>query len=147
MPIEYTELVAPVGPFEEEFLEDEMDTPDENQPEKTKLQVRIETYITEGYGKVAALAAEYKDTPARNWALYRLFHQTYLIKSNNPGSETEIQGLGARSFSKAQIEAFETEAQGYLSAFHTAMMDAVVASGGRTAPTYSGQQTRTIFEY
>lgn len=147
MPIAYTDLLSPVGPFEPEFLEDEMNAESGDDPTKTKLQVRIESYIAQGYAKGAALPVDSQDVVALNWALYRLFHQTYLIKSNTPSSETEIQGLGARAFSKAQIEAFETEAQSYLEMYNTAVLEAGAGASADSTSSYSGASSRILFEF
>lgn len=149
MPVVYTDLLAPNGPVELEFFEDENVVHPTLGP-KTILQVRLETYIVEGYANATAAgvaAGAAQDIPAKNWALYRSFQGAYNIKISRPATDNMVaMGLPSLTFIKAQIDAFALAAKEYLDAYEDAVAQAVTTSS--TVPVeYRGQQTPIVFDY
>jgi hypothetical protein len=72
----------------------------------SKLEERLQGYLTEGYAKAAALAytGEDADDVARAWAYYRAYHAVYVRMLNEP-STVQIEGQGQKSSLWPQIEA------------------------------------------
>jgi hypothetical protein len=149
MPVLYTDLLAPNGPVELEFFEDENVVHPTEGP-KTILQVRLEAYITEGYAEATAKgvpAGVEQDIPAEQWALYRAYEGAYNIKISRPATENMTAlGLVSNTFIKAQIDAFAAKAKEYLDGFNDAVAQALTSEA--TVPVeYRGQQTVLVFEY
>jgi transglutaminase/protease-like cytokinesis protein 3 len=149
MPVIHTDLLAPNGPVELEFFEDENIVHPTEDP-KTILQVRLETYIAEGYLEATAKGVPVgieQDIPAKNWALYRSYLGAYNIKISRPATDNQMAlSLPSSTFIKAQIDAFAAEAEKYLDAFNDSIAQALTDES--TIPVgYSGQQTVLEFDY
>jgi hypothetical protein len=149
--IVYTDLIEPNGPLEPEFIEDEATVPDEDEPLKTKFQVRIESYITIGEDQATedGVPLDKLDEPTRLWALFRAYAAIHKLKANRPLTERDIEGIASsRTYSKEQLQFFADERDRYRSLYGVTVTEINLASQAVAVPaTYSGHQQKIRYDW
>lgn len=142
------DILAPVGDFEPQYIEDE-DVADPSDPTRTILDGRINSYIAQAYAKpeIAALLVDMQDEPVRLFVLYRLFDTAFMIKSNKPATEDQKDlALGMQSWIKKQLEAFEAKRDDYLERYNDVIVSQRTITSQRPVG-YSGMSSRIEFEF
>lgn len=146
MPITVADLVAPVGPVELAFFEDELG-PGAVLP-ATQMDDRLNEYIRQAYVKAAAdgIPLADQDPPAKNYALYLTFDALYLIKSDAPATENlGVMGLPSETFYQQQIDAFQARAKAYLAAYNVQV--AGLGTIAVAAVGYRGGERKNVYEW
>jgi hypothetical protein len=143
------DLLAPVGPLEYAFFpEEEADPVDEQPPRdppRTKLEVRLQVYIDQGYEKINGVVLADPDKAVVAWSLHRAFEAALLLMSARPNSEDDqVEVLGSRSFAKDQRDDFRERSRTYLAEFE----DMQMKTARRLQPTTpQSRSVHTVYDF